>query len=86
MRHGSRLLVLILASTSVWAQGNYRFTGVVPVRPANWGCPVGLSAKRQSALEVRYAGGAREKRRGQGLELKFDPRDASKTIDRKSVV
>jgi hypothetical protein len=86
MRYGSGFLVLVFASASVWAQGNFRFTTTVaPLRLGNWGCPVGLSAKRQSSLEVRYAEGAREKSRGQGLELKIDARDASKKVVKASV-
>ena len=73
MRGVSGLLVLVMASAGVWAQGNaHSEATVLTGPPSSAGCPVGFSAERRSAGAVRYAKDGSE-RRGQGLELKFDP-------------
>ena len=72
MRGVSGLLVLAMASTAVWAQGNaHSEMTVLAGSPDSSGCPVGFSAERRSTTEVRYAKDGRQSR-GQGLELKFD--------------
>lgn len=73
MRGGSGLLVLVMASAGAWAQANPHIGPTVfMAAPISTGCPVGFSAERRSAGAVRYAKDGSE-RRGQGLELKFDP-------------
>ena len=80
MRGVSGLLVLVMASAGVWAQGNAHneITALVGP-PSTAGCPVGFSAERRSITEVRYAKDGRQLR-GQGLELKFDSRTEPKKI------
>jgi hypothetical protein len=72
MRGVSGLLVLVMASAGVWAQGNaHSEMTVLTGSPDSSGCPVGFSAERRSTTEVRYAKDGKQLR-GQGLELKFD--------------
>jgi hypothetical protein len=85
MRGGSGLLVLVMASAGVWAQGNaHSEATVLTGPPSSAGCPVGFSAERRSAGAVRYAKDGRESR-GQGLELKFDPLTDPKKIVKANV-
>jgi hypothetical protein len=80
MRGGSGLLILVMASAGVWAQGNaHRETMVLIGPPDSSGCPVGFSAERRGAGAVRYAKDGSASR-GQGLELQFDPRTNPKKI------
>jgi hypothetical protein len=80
MRGVSGLLVLVMASAGVLAQGNaHSEMTVLAGPPDSSGCPVGFSAERRSTTEVRYAKDGREIR-GQGLELKFDSQTEPKKI------
>jgi hypothetical protein len=80
MRGVSGLLVLVMASAGVWAQGNAHIGPTVFMgAPISIGCPVGFSAERRSSTEVRYAKDGKQLR-GQGLELQFDPRSNPKKI------
>jgi hypothetical protein len=73
MRGGSGLLVLVMASVGVWAQGKaHSETTVLAGPPSSAGCPVGFSAERRASGEVRYAKDGSASR-GQGLELQFNP-------------
>jgi hypothetical protein len=78
---GSGFLVLVLASSSVWAQGNARsMTTVLTATPASEACPVSFFAKRQSNVGVSFAKGAREEGHRSWLELTFDRLDAGKIV------
>ena len=80
MRGVSGLLVLVMASVGVWAQGNAHIGPTVfMAAPVSTGCPVGFSAERRSTTEVRYAKDGKQLR-GQGLELQFDSRTNPKMI------
>jgi hypothetical protein len=80
MRGVSGLLVLVIASAGVWAQGNAGGSMIVLAgAPDSAGCPVGFSAERRSTTEVRYAKDGKQLR-GQGLELKFDSPTEPKKI------
>jgi hypothetical protein len=80
MRGFSGLLVLVMASAAVWAQGNaHSEMTVLAGPPDSSGCPVGFSAERRSTTEVRYAKDGREIR-GQGLELTFDSNKPKKIL------
>ncbi|HMH16489.1 MAG TPA: hypothetical protein VK578_25540 [Edaphobacter sp.] len=80
MRGVSGLLVLMMASATVWAQEKAHIgPTVLMAPPVSTGCPVGFSAERRSSTQVRYAKDGKQLR-GQGLELQFDPQSNPKKI------
>lgn len=72
MRCSSVVLAMLLASAGLPAQTNYR---IPPVQfmssPAAGDCPVGFSVERRSAANVIETNGGKERRPGQGLEIKL---------------
>jgi len=86
MRYGTAILVLAFMGSHALAQENTRAIVALSGPFAYRGCPVGFSAQRQSAMELRYAADGQPMKHGQGVKVTLVSSSEKKIVKASLVV